>query len=90
MLAPSRRSLELIPNETARKMAFRKRKKSVYKKANELSKLCDIDVALVVTKLIKRRELGQFSRRHGHKIRLSSIAFSAGTRLPRMLLPPVS
>ncbi|CAN6584566.1 hypothetical protein C1H46_029929 [Malus baccata] len=48
MLAPSRRSLELIPNETARKMAFRKRKKSVYKKANELSKLCDIDVALVV------------------------------------------
>ncbi|CAN6678474.1 unnamed protein product [Malus baccata var. baccata] len=48
MVAPTRRSLELIPNESARKMAFRKRKKNVYKKADELSKLCDIDVALIV------------------------------------------
>ncbi|KAM2152371.1 hypothetical protein ACFX1R_046703 [Malus domestica] len=55
MVAPTRRSLELIPNETARKMAFRKRKKSVYKKADELSKLCDIDVALVVYEADQRK-----------------------------------
>ncbi|ONH94791.1 hypothetical protein PRUPE_7G030800 [Prunus persica] len=48
MVAPQRRSLELIPNEGTRKMTFRKRKKSIYKKADELSKLCDIDVCLIV------------------------------------------
>ncbi|PQM38912.1 agamous-like MADS-box protein AGL82 [Prunus yedoensis var. nudiflora] len=48
MVAPRRRSLELIPNEGTRKMTFRKRKKSIYKKADELSKLCDIDVCLIV------------------------------------------
>ncbi|KAM1735024.1 hypothetical protein ACFX11_020418 [Malus domestica] len=69
------------------KDGFCKRKTSVYKEADELSKLCDIGVALVVTKLIKRRGLGQFSWRRGRKIQLNSIAFSTGTRLPRMLLP---
>ncbi|XP_008240681.1 PREDICTED: agamous-like MADS-box protein AGL82 [Prunus mume] len=44
----ARRSLELIPNEIARKMTFRKRKKCIYKKADELSKLCDIDVCLII------------------------------------------
>ncbi|CAL9020296.1 unnamed protein product [Prunus brigantina] len=48
MVAPRRRSLELIPNEGTRKMTFRKRKKSIYKKADELSKLCGIDVCLIV------------------------------------------
>ncbi|CAL9025024.1 unnamed protein product [Prunus brigantina] len=44
----ARRSLELIPNEIARKMTFWKRKKSIYKKVDELSKLCDIDVCLII------------------------------------------
>ncbi|VVA32799.1 PREDICTED: agamous MADS-box [Prunus dulcis] len=48
MVAPRRSSLELIPNEGTRKMTFRKRKKSIYKKADELSKLCGIDVCLIV------------------------------------------
>lgn len=57
MVAPTRRSLELIPNDSARKMAFRKRKKNVYKKADELSKLCDIDVALIVYEADQNKDI---------------------------------
>ncbi|KAJ1258605.1 hypothetical protein BS78_10G088900 [Paspalum vaginatum] len=47
-MARERRAIQLIENTAARQVTFSKRRRGLFKKAQELSVLCDADVALVV------------------------------------------
>lgn len=50
-----KRSLKLIPNETARRTTFRKRKAGLLKKAKELSTLCDVKVCSLICSPIEEQ-----------------------------------
>jgi hypothetical protein len=47
-MAPRRREIQRIENTPRRQVTFSKRRRSLFKKAKELSVLCDVDVALIV------------------------------------------
>ncbi|WVZ81959.1 hypothetical protein U9M48_029282 [Paspalum notatum var. saurae] len=47
-MARERRAIQLIENTAARQVTFSKRRRGLFKKAEELAVLCDADVALIV------------------------------------------
>lgn len=47
-MAREKRRIKKIDNITARQVTFSKRRRGIFKKAGELSVLCDADVALII------------------------------------------
>ena len=47
-MAREKRRIKKIDNITARQVTFSKRRRGIFKKADELSVLCDADVALII------------------------------------------
>jgi len=64
-MARERRAIRRIENAAARQVTFSKRRRGLFKKAEELAVLCDADVALIV--ISATGKLSQFaSSRHAY------------------------
>ena len=81
-MARERREIRRIENAAARQVTYSKRRRGLFKKAEELAVLCDADVALVVFSATGK--LSQFaSTRHALSLAwLPTVARAAPLRRP--------
>lgn len=77
-MARERREIRRIENAAARQVTFSKRRRGLYKKAQELAVLCDADVALIVFSATGK--LSQFASSR-HALALFSILLLSATHL---------
>jgi hypothetical protein len=88
-MARERREIKRIESAAARQVTFSKRRRGLFKKAEELSVLCDADVALIV--FSSTGKLSQFaSSRYAPPSRPPSrlSAFPSSARSSRFSSPP--
>lgn len=62
MVKKNNRDIGKIQNERSRQLAYYKRKKGLYKKAMELSMLCDVEIFLAIVD--KKNNLSVYSSTH--------------------------
>jgi len=88
-MARERRAIRRIENAAARQVTFSKRRRGLFKKAQELAVLCDADVALIVFSATGK--LSQFaSSRHAYYPPSASDAHSSPAPLARICCRAVS